>query len=102
MNTQKLLVRGTIEHSTTCAICGEVWRGMLVLDRDNLVAGVVAAVVLDGSSQLISHILLGQLPPTAVYHLVPIHLLERLDRNRLWLRIPRRQIAALPTHQPER
>jgi hypothetical protein len=101
MNTQKLLVRGTIEHSAACAICGEVWRGMLVLDRDNLVAGVVAAVVLDCSSQIINHILLGQLPPTAVYHLVPIHLLDRLGRDRLWLRIPRQQIAALPTHQPE-
>jgi len=94
MNGQKLLVRGAIMR-------GEIWRGMLILDRDGLVAGVVAAVALDGASQTVSHILLGQLPPTAVYRLVPITLIDHIAGEHLWLQVTQTHIEALPIHKPD-
>ena len=100
MSGQKLLVRGVIASGANCAICGEIWRGMLVLDRDDLVAGAVAAVVLDCSSQTISHLLMGQLPPTAVYRLIPIALIDHVAGERLWLQISQAQIHSLSLHDP--
>ncbi|MCL4261622.1 MAG: hypothetical protein KJ069_00330 [Anaerolineae bacterium] len=98
---QKLLVRGTLPAGQTAVAAGDVWRGMLVLAEDGVLVGIVAAVVVTDPAQAISHILLGQVPPTAVYRLVPIDLLDRLDGERLWLRVSHRQIAALPIHEPD-
>jgi hypothetical protein len=96
MKGQKLLVQGTIKPGSDATISGEIWRGMLVLDRDELVAGVVAAVVLDCRSQMISHILLGQLPPTAVYRLLPVSLIDQIAGERVWLQATQSQIQKLP------
>lgn len=93
---QRLLVRGWIDR-----VKGEVARGMPVLAQDGSMVGVVAAVVQSGAAQTISHILLGQAPPTAVYRLIPIDLLDKLDEERIWLRATHGQIAALPVHQPD-
>jgi hypothetical protein len=99
MNGQKLLVRGALMRGAIMR--GEIWRGMLILDRDSLVAGTVAAVVLDAASQTVSHILLGQLPPTAVYRLIPISLLDHIADERLWLQVAQTHIETLPVHQPD-
>lgn len=93
---QRLLVCGWIDR-----VKGEAARGMPVLAQDGRTVGVVAAVVQCGATQTISHILLGQTPPTAVYRLIPIDLLDRLDEGRIWLRAPHGQVAALPVHQPD-
>jgi hypothetical protein len=94
--SQRLLVAGWID-----LVSGEVSRGMPVLVEDGRLVGVVAAVVQSGPDQSIDHILLGQVPPTSVYRLVPIDLLERLDGQGLWLRASRHQVATLPVHQPD-
>jgi hypothetical protein len=93
---RRLLVCGWID-----GIEGELTRGMPVLAQDGSPVGVVAAVVLTGLAKSISHILLGQVPPTAVYRLIPVDLLDRLDRERIRLRASPQQIAALPIYQPD-
>jgi hypothetical protein len=92
----RLLVCGWID-----GIEGELARGMPALAQDGSPVGVVAAVVLTGQAKRISHILLGQVPPTAVYRLIPVDLLDRLDGEGIRLRASRQQIAALPIYQPD-
>ncbi|GIK57906.1 MAG: DUF2171 domain-containing protein [Chloroflexi bacterium] len=92
----RLLVCGWVDP-----VGGEVARGMPVLAQDGSMVGTVAAVVHSEPDQTISHILLGQVPPTAVYRLMPLDLLDRLDGDHLWLRATRQQIAMLPAHQPD-
>ncbi|MBK8989915.1 MAG: hypothetical protein IPM39_28275 [Chloroflexi bacterium] len=96
VSQQRLLVCGWIDD-----LGGEVARGMLVLAQNGRMAGAVAAVVQSGPTQNVSHILLGQIPPTAVYRLIPLDLLDRLDEDRIWLRASWQQIATLPPYQPE-
>lgn len=81
-------------------IGGEAARGMPVLVEDGSMVGTVAAVVQSGPTRTITHLLLGQVPPTAVYRLIPLDLLARLDGECIWLSASRQQIAALPIHQP--
>ncbi|MFO7682839.1 MAG: hypothetical protein R6X34_22600 [Chloroflexota bacterium] len=93
--SKRLLVRGRIDR-----VGGEVTRGMPVLAQDGSMVGAVAAVVQSGPTRTITHLLLGQVPPTAVYRLIPLDLLDRVDGDRIWLHTTRQQIAVLPIHQP--
>lgn len=93
---QRLLVCGRVDQTGV-----EVTRGMSVLAQDGHMVGIVAAVVLSGATPAISHILLGQVPPTAVYRLIPLNLLDWVDGDRIWLCSTRQQIAVLPIHQPD-
>lgn len=95
-SSQRLLVCGRVDR-----VGGEVARGMPVLAQDGRMVGIVAAVVQSGPAPTISHILLGQVPPTAVYRLIPLDLLDRVDGGRIWLCATRQQIAVLPIHQPD-
>jgi len=79
----------------------QVQRGMMILGQDEQAAGVVAAVVLDCHSQRVTHILLGHLPPTTEYRLVPLKLIGRLDGETVWLRASSEEIEKLPQHQPD-
>jgi hypothetical protein len=79
----------------------EVQRGMMILGQDKQEVGVVAAVVLDCRSQEITHILLGHIPPTSVYRLIPLKLIDRIDGESLWLRASSEKIEKLPIHQPD-
>jgi hypothetical protein len=98
---QKLLVHGEVSVGVTAVALADIWRGMPVLALDGTPVGVVAAVVCAAASPAITHILLGQAPPTAVYRLIPLDLLDRVDGDRIWLCATRQQIAALPIHQPD-
>jgi len=79
----------------------EVRRGMMIMGQDNQEAGAVAAVVLDFRSQKGTHILLGHLPPTSDYRLIPLNLIDRIDGETLWLRASFEEIEKLPMHQPD-
>jgi hypothetical protein len=79
----------------------EVRRGMMIIGQDKQVAGVVAAVVLGCRSQRGTHILLGHLPPTSNYYLIPLKLIDRIDGETVWLRASSEEIEKLPQHQPD-
>jgi len=97
---QKLLVRGFIKlEPETVPIL--LQRGMTILARNGVTVGAVAAVVLNCPQQEITYLLLGQIPPTAVYRLIPLALIERIDGEMVWLRIPSEKISALPLHQSD-
>ena len=79
----------------------EVKRGMVLLGQDEQQAGVVAAVVLDCCSQKGTHILLGHVPPTSDYRLIPLKLIDRIGGETIWLRASSEEIEKLPIHQPD-
>ena len=79
----------------------EVQRGMMILGQDGQEAGMVAAIVLDCRNQESTHILLGHVPPTSVYRLIPLKLIDRIDGESLWLRVSSEKIENLPIHQPD-
>jgi hypothetical protein len=47
-----------------------------------------------------THLLLGQVPPTAVYRLIPLALLDHLEDEQIWLNASPQEVAALPLYQP--
>ncbi len=79
----------------------ELRRGMAILLQDEYAAGVVAAIVLDCHSQEVTHILFGHVPPTSDYRLIPLLLIDRVDRETVWLRASAADIEKLPVHQPD-
>jgi hypothetical protein len=79
----------------------EVQRGMMIMGQDKQEAGMVAAVVLDCHSQKGTHLLLGHLPPTSDYRLIPLNLIDRIDGETVWLRASFEEIEKLPMHQPD-
>ena len=97
---QKLMVSSLV-HLEQLDGPVEVQRGMMILGHDELEAGVVAAVVLDCRNQRVTHILLGHVPPTSDYRLIPLKLIDRIDGQKVWLRASSGKIGALPLHQPD-
>ena len=79
----------------------EVQRGMMILGQDEREAGVVAAVIVDCRNQEVTHILLGHVPPTSDYRLIPLKLIDRMDGETVWLRATTEAIEKLPRHQPD-
>ncbi|MCB0032697.1 MAG: hypothetical protein KDE51_01655 [Anaerolineales bacterium] len=93
---QKLLVSGLVQLETELV---EIRRGNVVMTQDGVEAGVVAAVVLDCPQQEITHFLLGFVPPTAVYHQVPLRLINRIEQEMVWLNITKEACDNLPRYQ---
>ncbi len=92
----RLVVCGWIEQ-----VRGEVARGMRVLTQDGNRVGVVAALVQSDSPLGFTHLLLGQVPPTAAYRLISLDLLDRLEGEGIWLCLSPQQITTLPLYQPD-
>ena len=97
---QKLMVNGLI-YLEQLDDPFEVQRGMVILGQDEQEAGVVAAIVLDCPSQKSTHILLGHVPPTSDYRLVPLKLVDRIAGKTVWLRVTTAEIEKLPQHQSD-
>lgn len=93
---QKLLVSGWIHLEPPGSGPVEVRREMIVLGRDGVTMGSVAAVVVDCATQATTHVLLGRLAPDLEYRLVPLSLIERVDEAAVRLRISSQGVSQLP------
>ncbi len=96
----KLLVRGVVKLDESNHE-SELERGMVVRAEDGAKTGVVAALVLNCHLKGITHVLMGYLPPTTVYRLIPLSLIARIDCEDIWLHATVAEVAGLPVHQPE-
>lgn len=96
---QKLLVSGLVKLGEETGPVA-LQRGMPVRSEEGVEIGVVAAV-LDLPGQETTCFLLGYVPPTAVYRLVPLTLIDRIDGETIWLRVTNEALATLPIHQPD-
>lgn len=97
---QKLLIRHQVWLSQQADLV-EIQRGDAVFAQDGVEAGVVAAIMLACHHQEATHFLLGFIPPTAVYPLVPLSMIDRVGEKTVWLKISSAEINDLPRHQPD-
>lgn len=74
-------------------------RGMPILVPTGEEIGVVAAVVLDSGNQQVTHLLLGHVPPTSVYRLVPLSLIDHVSEHSVWLQVAGEDVAHLPAYR---
>lgn len=93
MNAVKMLVRGQVRG-------GLVARGMEVVCSDGVVVGMVAALLWDGDEQVVTGLLLCQLPTTAVYRQIPLPLVSRVAETAVYLTISAADLPQLPPYEP--
>ncbi len=72
-----------------------------MLTSDGQTAGHVAAVVTDGPSGKVTHVVLGHLRQIPEYRLTPIALIETVADEKVLLRIMQSVVESLPIwHEP--
>lgn len=100
-HSSKLMVNGYIHAKKLGCVPVEVRRGLNFYGRDGQEVGTVAAVVLDCDQGCVTHLLLGQVPPTAVYRLVPVGLVELVDGETIRLAATAEDVEKLPLYHPD-
>ena len=95
----KMMVSSHIHLAKNAGPPIEVRRCMPVFSCDGRKLGVIAAVCLDSQTQEVTAVLLGSLPVEDGYHLVPIHLIDRLSNDGLYLHITAESAASLEPHK---
>lgn len=96
---EKLMVCGRLHLARPDNSVMELRRGMAVKTREGREAGLIAAVILDETSQTISHVLLCHLPVTSDYRLIPVNLITQVVDEAIYLNIARDAIDTLAVHQ---
>lgn len=91
-----LFERGLVCLEQTHHPLVEVARGMTLLTNDGQEAGKVAAVVVDGHSQQVTHLLLVRPHLAADYRLVAVGLIERVSQDAVWLHLHHDAVESLP------
>jgi sporulation protein YlmC with PRC-barrel domain len=71
---------------------------MVIRTNEGREVGKVAAVVIDSQSQAVTHIILGHLPETLEYRLVPAALIEEVDAEAIVLGIFSPLVESLPKY----
>ncbi len=96
---EKIMVNGrfTLHHQPNSSV--EVQRGMKIMVRNGKEVGLVGGVVVNFESDEVTHILLCQFPVTAVYRLIPINLIARIEET-IHLTIQCDELKTLAAHQP--
>ena len=98
-NQKTMMVSGQFHLKGTDGPPVEVRRCMAVLSRDGLELGMVAAVCFDSQTQDVSDVLLGRLPVTADYRLIPIDLIDHVSEDAVHLRITAESMRELAQHE---
>lgn len=96
----KLLVSGLVQLGKDPALV-ELRRGMPIWTQGDHQVGLVAGVIEDCQTSKLTHIMLGNVPPTSTYHLVPLDLVDMCDGEAVWLGIDLADLDSLPVHQPD-
>lgn len=93
---QKLMVSGYICAEGGCPLSVEVRRGMPIFSLEGQEVGKVAAVVLSNGDQQATHLLLGRLPETYGYWMLPVSRVNRVVDGRVHISIDSAAVDALP------
>ena len=97
-NQKTMMVSGQLYLKGADGPPVEVRRCMAVLSRDGCELGMVAAVCLDPHTRYITAVLLGRLPVTADYRLIPIDLIDHVSEDAVHLRITAESVQELAQH----
>ena len=98
---EKVMVNGRFHSLTSPNTIIQIERGMKIVVVNGKNAGVVAAVMVHPQSEEITHILLSRVPVTAVYRLIPIKLIAKIDDDTIHLSIGCDDLTKLMIHQPD-
>ena len=85
--TKKMMVTGQVRLKGADGPPFEVRRCMAVLSCDGRAVGMVAAVCLDPDTQDVAAVLLGRLPVSADYRMIPIGLIDHVSEDAVHLHI---------------
>jgi len=97
----KMMVTGQIRLKGADGPPVEVRRCMAVLSCDGREVGMVAAVCLDPDTQDVAAVLLGRLPVTADYRMIPIAFIDHISENAVHLRITAESVEELTQHEAD-
>lgn len=92
----RLMVSGWIQLGPAGGALVEVRRLMVLVGTDGAALGQVAAVVVAGPEQTVTHLVLGRQAPELEYRLAPIALVERVDEGSIHLRLTSGALTTLP------
>lgn len=95
----RLLVSGSVYLAGAAESPVVATRGMSIVSRDGPQVGKVAAVVVDGHSQEVTHILLCRLPEAPDYRLVLPSQVARVTGETMLLHIHSQEVDSLPVHR---
>ncbi len=97
---ERIMVNGRISlpHNNTHPT--EINRGMIILTSTGIEAGFSAGVVVPQEDDEVACILLGRLPVTSEYRLIPIGLIDYVDGENIHLNVHCSEILELHLHQP--
>jgi len=97
---EKIMVNGRIylPHAPHASV--EVQRGMKIVVMDGKEVGFVGGVIVNSQNDEVLYILLCHLPVTAVYRLIPIHLIARIEAETIHLNMQFDELETLKTHLP--
>ena len=98
-NQKTIMVSGQLRLKGMAGPPVEVRRCMAVLSRDGRELGMVAAVCLDPLTQDVATVLLGRLPVTADYRLIPIDLIDHVSEDAVHLCITAESVQELAQHE---
>ena len=91
-----LVVSGLIYLEQAGDVAIEVRRGMVILTAEGREAGKVAAVIIGRQPRQVTHVLLGRLRQALEYRQVPLELIERVQEDRVLLRVVYQFVDSLP------
>jgi len=97
---EKVMINGRFHSPHPPHQMIEIERGMKIVVADGTEAGVVGAVMANPQSEKMTHVLLCRLPVTAVYRLIPINLIAKIDDETIHLNIQCADLKKLAAHQP--
>ncbi|KAA3656350.1 MAG: hypothetical protein DWQ04_31410 [Chloroflexi bacterium] len=97
---EKIMVNGRIHLPSHQPASVEVQRGMKIVVTDGKEVGFVGGVVVNSHSDEVTCILLCHLPVTAVYRLIPIHLIARVEAETIYLNMQFDDLETLAAHSP--
>jgi hypothetical protein len=94
--TKRFFECGQVYLRLTNQLSIEITRGMAILINDGWEAGQVAAVVVDDSSQKVTHLLLVRPHLVSDYRLLPVELIEQVSHEGVWLDLNSDAVDSLP------
>jgi hypothetical protein len=97
---EKVMVNGRVHLPHVHHSPVDVERGMKIVDKNGKGVGMVGGLIVNSQRDQITYILLCQLPVTAVYPLIPLNLIARIEEETIYLTVQCDDIKALAVYQP--
>jgi len=94
-----MMVAGQVRLMGAESWAVEIRRCMTVISEDGCELGIVAAVCRDCHKENVFAVLLGRLPVTADYRLIPIALIDHVSADAVHLRISAESAQELAQHE---